>query len=206
MTPTSTDGHPKGTSPCPARPPLPPLPPVPPRSPSPQVPGPSIRHTTIGFVARHMMVQGPRLVRRLLGRGHDRREPARFVGVRRRPDWPRSTPATATVTVTCAPTTSSTSRVPDDDARVDGLRADGRRLHVARRPHHQGRHQAGRLRSRVRRLRSPTRGAAPAPASPPTATINRKDWGIEWNAPLETGGVIVGDKVQIELDIQLVKS
>ena len=28
-----------------------------------------------------------------------------------------------------------------------------------------------------------------------TATINRKDFGIEWNAPLETGGVVVGDKV-----------
>jgi polyisoprenoid-binding protein YceI len=38
------------------------------------------------------------------------------------------------------------------------------------------------------------------------ATINRKDWGIEWNAALETGGVMVGDKVQIELDLQLVKS
>ena len=37
-------------------------------------------------------------------------------------------------------------------------------------------------------------------------TINRKDWGIEWNAPLETGGVLVGEKVQIELDVQLVKS
>lgn len=38
------------------------------------------------------------------------------------------------------------------------------------------------------------------------AEINRKDWGIEWNAPLETGGVLVGDKVKIELDIQLVKA
>lgn len=38
------------------------------------------------------------------------------------------------------------------------------------------------------------------------ATVNRKDWGIEWNAPLETGGVLVGDKVKIELDVQLVKS
>lgn len=37
-------------------------------------------------------------------------------------------------------------------------------------------------------------------------TINRKDFGIEWNTALETGGVLVGDKVQIELDIQLVKS
>ena len=37
------------------------------------------------------------------------------------------------------------------------------------------------------------------------ATIDRKEWGVKWNAPLETGGVAVGDKVQIELDIQLVK-
>lgn len=39
-----------------------------------------------------------------------------------------------------------------------------------------------------------------------STTINRRDWGIEWNAPLEAGGVLVGDKVQVELDIQLVKS
>ena len=39
-----------------------------------------------------------------------------------------------------------------------------------------------------------------------SATINRKEWGIEWNAPLETGGVLVGEKVQIELDVQLVRS
>ena len=39
-----------------------------------------------------------------------------------------------------------------------------------------------------------------------TTTINRKEWGIEWNAPLEAGGVLVGEKVLIELDVQLVKS
>mgnify|MGYP003547713890 CR=1 FL=1 len=36
--------------------------------------------------------------------------------------------------------------------------------------------------------------------------INRKDWGIEWNAPLETGGVLVGEDVTVELDIELVKA
>ena len=35
-----------------------------------------------------------------------------------------------------------------------------------------------------------------------TTTISRKDFGVEWNVPLETGGVIVGDKVTIELDIE----
>lgn len=34
------------------------------------------------------------------------------------------------------------------------------------------------------------------------AEINRKDFGMEWNAALETGGVLVGEKVNIELDIQ----
>jgi polyisoprenoid-binding protein YceI len=39
-----------------------------------------------------------------------------------------------------------------------------------------------------------------------TTEINRKDFGLEWNVALETGGVLVGDKVKIELDIQAVKS
>ena len=39
-----------------------------------------------------------------------------------------------------------------------------------------------------------------------TATISRKDFGVEWNAPLETGGVVVADKVNIELDIELIKA
>jgi len=37
-----------------------------------------------------------------------------------------------------------------------------------------------------------------------TTSINRKDWGIEWNAPLETGGMLVGEKIQIEIDVELV--
>ena len=36
--------------------------------------------------------------------------------------------------------------------------------------------------------------------------INRKDWGMEWNTPLEAGGVMLGDKVKIEIDVKLVKS
>ena len=37
------------------------------------------------------------------------------------------------------------------------------------------------------------------------AVINRKDWGIAWNAPLETGGVLVSDKIVLEFDISAVK-
>jgi polyisoprenoid-binding protein YceI len=39
-----------------------------------------------------------------------------------------------------------------------------------------------------------------------TAEINRKDWGIEWNAALEAGGVLVGEKVKIQLDIEAAKA
>lgn len=38
------------------------------------------------------------------------------------------------------------------------------------------------------------------------AEVNRKDWGLEWNVALETGGVLVGEKVKLSLDIQLVKA
>jgi polyisoprenoid-binding protein YceI len=35
--------------------------------------------------------------------------------------------------------------------------------------------------------------------------INRKDFGLTWNVALETGGWLVGDKIDIELEIQLTK-
>ena len=38
-----------------------------------------------------------------------------------------------------------------------------------------------------------------------TLKLNRKDFGINYNKMLETGGVIVGDEVTITLDVQLVK-
>ncbi len=39
-----------------------------------------------------------------------------------------------------------------------------------------------------------------------TATINRKDWGLTWNAALETGGVLVADKVKLVLEIEAGKT
>jgi len=35
-------------------------------------------------------------------------------------------------------------------------------------------------------------------------TINRKDFGLTWNAALETGGVLVGDDVRIELNVEAI--
>ncbi len=37
-------------------------------------------------------------------------------------------------------------------------------------------------------------------------TVNRKDFGLTWNAALETGGVLVSDKVKLEFDISAIKS
>jgi len=38
-----------------------------------------------------------------------------------------------------------------------------------------------------------------------STTINRKDWGVTWNAPLEAGGVLVSEKVTLEFEISAVK-
>ncbi|HUB50759.1 MAG TPA: YceI family protein [Terracidiphilus sp.] len=39
-----------------------------------------------------------------------------------------------------------------------------------------------------------------------TAKINRKDFGLSWNAALETGGFLVGDEVTITLEVQFIKA
>jgi polyisoprenoid-binding protein YceI len=39
-----------------------------------------------------------------------------------------------------------------------------------------------------------------------TTKINRKDFGLTWNAALETGGILVGDDVTITLEVQFVKA
>ncbi len=39
-----------------------------------------------------------------------------------------------------------------------------------------------------------------------TTKINRKDFGLTWNAALETGGILVGEEVTLTLDVQFVKA
>jgi polyisoprenoid-binding protein YceI len=39
-----------------------------------------------------------------------------------------------------------------------------------------------------------------------TTKINRKDFGLTWNKALETGGVVVGDDVNITLEIEMIKA
>lgn len=35
--------------------------------------------------------------------------------------------------------------------------------------------------------------------------INRKDWGLGWNVALETGGVLVGEEITIDIELEVVK-
>ncbi len=52
--------------------------------------------------------------------------------------------------------------------------------------------------------KNPMNGASVAGFSGDTK-INRKEFGLEWNAALETGGVLVGEDVNIHFELELVK-
>jgi polyisoprenoid-binding protein YceI len=36
--------------------------------------------------------------------------------------------------------------------------------------------------------------------------VNREDWGLTWNAPLEAGGVLVSKTAKLEIEVQAAKS
>ena len=38
-----------------------------------------------------------------------------------------------------------------------------------------------------------------------TASLNRKDFGLTWNQALETGGVLVADRVDVEIELQAIR-
>ena len=162
-------------------------------------------HTRIGFVARHAMVTKVRgSFNEFEGTAYfDADNPASSHS-RSRSRPPASTRATSSGTATCAATTSSTRRptrdhfvttavvqLDDDDVPVTGDLTikdvtkpvtSTSSTAAPRRP----------VRQRPRRLRGPHR-------------VNRKDWGVNWNAALEAGGVLVSEKVTLEFDISAVK-
>jgi polyisoprenoid-binding protein YceI len=71
------------------------------------------------------------------------------------------------------------------------------------------------IRGVTRKVRFEVEGPTP-PAKDPwgntriaiaaTTKINRKDFGLTWNAALETGGILVGDDVTITLEAEFVKA
>ncbi|HLA56807.1 MAG TPA: YceI family protein [Flavobacterium sp.] len=38
-----------------------------------------------------------------------------------------------------------------------------------------------------------------------TGKINRKEWGLNWNSALETGGVLVSEEVRLNIELQLIR-
>jgi len=38
-----------------------------------------------------------------------------------------------------------------------------------------------------------------------TSKLNRKDWGLTWNVALETGGVLVGEEVDMTIELELIQ-
>ena len=63
----------------------------------------------------------------------------------------------------------------------------------------------GRPRRRAARDQRRTRGATSARRSRAKTAVDRKDFGLTWNQVLETGGVMVGDRIEIEIDIEAVR-
>ena len=39
-----------------------------------------------------------------------------------------------------------------------------------------------------------------------TAKVNRKDWNLNWNVALETGGWLVGDNIKLEVEVAIIES
>ena len=38
------------------------------------------------------------------------------------------------------------------------------------------------------------------------ATVNRRDWGLDWNVRLDAGGLLVSEKIKLEIDFQLAEN
>jgi polyisoprenoid-binding protein YceI len=165
-------------------------------------------HTRIGFVARHAMVTKVR------GSFHDFEGSATFDG---------DNPANATVTVTVKAASIDTGNAQRDEH----LRSDD---FLAMKTHPEITFASTAFRQTSETsfdltgdltIRGVTRsvtipfayeGAAKDPFGnlrlgfEGSTTINRKDFGVTWNAALETGGVLVGDKVVLEFDVSAIKN
>ena len=163
-----------------------------------------VAHSSVGFIARHAMVTKVR------GGFNEFEGEIHIDGAN-----PEKSSATATVKVASVDTRneqrdahlrsadffdvwSSTRPRPTAPPAWRVLGGDG--FVVRRRADHQGRHQAGPARGHRRGrggdlgpLRQLPRGFAAK------RTVNRKDFGMTWNAALETGGVLVSDKIKLDL-------
>ncbi len=161
-------------------------------------------HTSVGFTVRHMAVSKVR---------------GTFKGVEGTLEIAER-PEDSKVTVTIDPNSVETGepepRQPPADGRllrrgqpsrvavrVHGRPGDGAgRVRGRRRPHHPGRDQAGDARSRsLGGVVTDPYGLHRVGFSAKTS-INRDDFGVSFGAVMETGGLVVAKKVDIEIDAE----
>jgi hypothetical protein len=136
------------------------------------------------------------------------------------PSTPRPEPATAEVVIEAA---SIDTRNADRDAHLKSndffamdqypqltfrstrsSRGARQRVPRHRRPDHPWRDQGGLIRPRLHRRRHRPVGQHRVGFEGRTE-VNRKDWGLNWNTPLDTGGVLVSEKVTLEFEISATK-
>ncbi|MFE3578659.1 YceI family protein [Streptomyces vinaceus] len=162
-------------------------------------------HTRIGFIARHAMVTKVRgAFHQFEGTAHlDGADPAR---------------STAQVVIKAESIDTGVEQR-DQHLRTNDFRLPRTRHHL---PHQLCR---GAVRHRVPRHRRPDHQGHHSPVTidfeytgnavgpygnlrvglEGSVTISRKEYGVTWNAALEGGGVLVGDKVVLEFDISAIK-
>ncbi len=97
----------------------------------------------------------------------------------------------------------STSQARDRAGRCRLARQ--RPLDRDRSAHHPGRHQADHARPRVPRLRPGPLGQHQGRLLA-AGEVDREDWGLTWNVALEGGGVLVSKKVKLEIETQIKQS
>lgn len=91
--------------------------------------------------------------------------------------------------------------IPHSDFQIESrFYEQGRSAHCRRRPHHPWRDSQRCICAPKKDPWGNTRIGLSA-----MTRVNRKDFGLNWNAALETGVVLVGDDVTITLDIQFIK-
>ena len=86
-----------------------------------------------------------------------------------------------------------------------GVKQGRRRVPARRRPDHQGRHPSRGDRGRADGIVTDPFGNIRA-GFEGEAEISRKDFGLTWNVALDAGGVLVSDKIKIQLDVSAIKA
>ena len=168
-----------------------------------------VSHTRLGFSARHAMVTTVRgQFQDYTGHAHvDTAEPRQLQGRGDHPGRAASTPATPTATATCvSPDFFDVENNPElTFVSTEVERADETTWVITgdltikgvTKPVTIEFEQTGSARDPFGNLRVGFEGST---------AINRKDWGLTWNAALETGGVLVSERVKLDFDISAIQS